>query len=84
MQLDISKVELGDIVRFKAFALRVEQEPQRGNGSIRLTGRISVDGCPIVTKTFMHGRIVEVERVAPPDKLCPSCVVVVEKCLEKS
>lgn len=25
-----------------------------------------------------------VERVAPPDKLCPSCVALVEKCLEKS
>lgn len=62
MQIDILKVQKGDIVRFKAYALRVEEEPIRGNGSILLVGRISVDGCPIVRKRFMGGRMVEIER----------------------
>jgi hypothetical protein len=66
MQADISKVERGDIVRFKSYALRVEQEPKRGNGSITLTGRISVDGSPIVTKHFMNGRMVLIERESAP------------------
>jgi hypothetical protein len=65
MQIDILKVQRGDIVRFKSYALRVETEPQRGNGSIILRGRISVDGCPIVSKTFMGGRIVTVDRNEP-------------------
>ncbi len=62
MKIDISKVQRGDIVRFKSYALRVESEPQRGNGSITLQGRISVDGSPLVTKHFMRGRMVEIER----------------------
>lgn len=65
MQIDVLKVQRGDIVRFKAYALRVESEPERGNGSIMLRGRISVDGCPIVSKTFMGGRLVTVERPNP-------------------
>lgn len=62
MQTDITNARKGDIVRFKAYALRVEQEPVRKSGSITLTGRISVDGSPIVTKHFMAGRLVEIER----------------------
>ena len=59
---DITKVCKGDIVQFKAYALRVESEPKRGNGSITLSGRISIDGCPTVTKHFMAGRTVQIER----------------------
>ncbi len=62
MNADIMTVQKGDIVRFKAYALRVEAEPKRRNGSITLYGRISIDGCPTVTKHFMAGRIVEIER----------------------
>jgi hypothetical protein len=61
---DITKAQKGDVIRFKAYALRVESEPVRGSGSITLTGRISVDGSPIVTKRFMSGRLVRIERAA--------------------
>jgi len=62
MQIDILKVKKGDIVRFSAYALRVEAEPVRKPGSITLFGRISIDGSPLVTKHFMGGRLVNVER----------------------
>lgn len=61
-KMDILQVNKGDVVRFSAYALRVEAEPIRGKGSISLTGRISIDGCPIITKRFLGGRVVEVER----------------------
>lgn len=64
IKIDILKVQRGDIVRFAKYALRVESEPKLGRGSIMLQGRVSIDGCPIVTKTFMGGRIVQVERSA--------------------
>ncbi len=59
---DITTARKGDIVRFKSYSLRVESEPVQGNGSITLQGRISIDGCPLVTKHFMAGRNVEIER----------------------
>ncbi|MGZ5080736.1 MAG: hypothetical protein ACXWBT_14410 [Usitatibacter sp.] len=62
MNIDITQVQRGDIVRFKSYSLRVEAEPVRGPGSITLHGRSSEDGCPLVTKRFMAGRVVEVER----------------------
>ncbi len=62
MQIDIMKVQRGDIVRFVAYSLRVEAEPVVRRGSITLYGRISIDGCPTVTKHFMGGRTVEVDR----------------------
>lgn len=62
MQADIMTVQKGDIVRFKSYALRVEAEPIRKSGSITLHGRINEDGCPLVTKHFMAGRYVEIER----------------------
>lgn len=49
MKADITTANKGDIVRFKKYALRIEEEPKRGNGSITLRGRISIDGSPIVT-----------------------------------
>lgn len=61
-RMDITSARKGDIVRFKSYALLVEAEPVKGNGSIQLHGRISTDGCPLVTKRFMAGRIVEIER----------------------
>ena len=64
MEIDILKVQKGDIVRFAKYALRVETEPRRGPGSITLQGRISIDGCPLVTKQFMGGRLVNVERAS--------------------
>jgi hypothetical protein len=62
MRLNILDVQKGDIVRFKSYALRVEAEPIRRNGAITLHGRQSIDGCPLVTKRFLGGVIVDVER----------------------
>ena len=62
MRIDITEVQKGDIVRFKSYALRVEQEPIRTVASIRLQGRISTDGCPQVSKWFLRGLNVIVER----------------------
>ncbi len=62
MKADILTIQRGDIVRFAKYTLRVEDEPRRGKGSITLRGRISIDGSPIVTKQFLGGRIVEIER----------------------
>lgn len=62
LSLDVTQVRKGDIVRFKAYALRVDSEPRIGRGSIVLEGRSSADGCPWVRKSFMAGRIVTVER----------------------
>ena len=61
MIANILTVQIGDIVRFKTYALRVEQV-QRGNGSIKLHGRISTGGSPLVTKNFLGGRMVEIDR----------------------
>ena len=63
-QSDITTAKLGDIVRFKSYALRVEQEPVRLPGKITLTGRVSVDGSPIVTRSFIEGREVTIERAS--------------------
>ena len=62
LNLDITEARRGDVVRFKSYALRVEAEPIRSNGKISLTGRISIDGCPIVTKKFTAGRLVTIDR----------------------
>ena len=62
MQIDIMQVHRGDIVRFKTYALRVEAEPERTANSIRLRGRSSIDGSPIVNKWFLKNLMVEVER----------------------
>lgn len=62
MKADITTARKGDIIRFTKYALRVEAEPIRKPGSITLHGRISIDGCPLVTKHFMAGRVVEIER----------------------
>jgi hypothetical protein len=59
---DITTANRGDIVRFKSYALRVEQEPIRQPGRITLTGRISVDGSPIVTRSFIEGKDVRIDR----------------------
>jgi hypothetical protein len=62
MIIDIMKVQKGDIVRFKSYALHVESEPVRTASSIRLEGRKSTDGCPTVSKWFLKNLLVEVER----------------------
>lgn len=48
----VMEAKRGDIVRFKSYALRVEAEPVRHVGAITLCGRISIDGCPVVTRKF--------------------------------
>lgn len=48
----VMEAKRGDIVRFKSYALRVEVEPIHHAGAITLSGRISVDGCPTVTRKF--------------------------------
>lgn len=61
--IDITEVQKGDIVRFKSYSLRVEDEPIRhGTSAITLRGRQSINGCPLVTKRFMRGLRVRVER----------------------
>jgi hypothetical protein len=62
INVQITEVQKGDIVRFKSYWLRVEQEPQRGKGSIRLQGRATLPGAPLVDRWFMGGRRVEVDR----------------------
>jgi len=62
MEMDITAVQKGDIVRFKSYSLRVEEEPVRGKGTIRLNGRVDVGGSPMVSKLFIKGKLVEVER----------------------
>ena len=62
MKVDITTARKGDIVRFVGYALRVESEPIRKPGAITLQGRISIDGCQTVTKRFVAGRTVEIER----------------------
>jgi hypothetical protein len=59
---DIVTARKGDVVRFKKYALRIEFEPKHGPGSITLCGRINIDGCPVVTKHFMAGNVVDIER----------------------
>jgi hypothetical protein len=62
MTVDIMTVRKGDIVRFKSYALRVEAEPIVLPGAIKLAGRISINGCPLVTKRFIAGMQVKIER----------------------
>lgn len=62
MIADISTARKGDVVRFASYALRVEAEPEHKNNSTILRGRISIDGCPLVTKRFIGQRLVEIER----------------------
>jgi hypothetical protein len=60
--IDITQVQKGDVVRFKSYALRVEMEPTYAQNAIVLQGRKSTDGCPLVTKHFITGLLVNVER----------------------
>jgi hypothetical protein len=53
MTVDITNVVKGNIVRFKSYALRVECDPTREGNFVVLRGRISIDGCPTVTRKFM-------------------------------
>ena len=62
MHLDIRETRKGDIVRFKSYALRVESEPAFEGSKIVLKGRISVEGSPLVTRKFISGLLVEIER----------------------
>lgn len=59
---NIMTVKKGDIVRFKAFALRVEEEPKMAENSITLRGRISIDGCPYVTRRYLNNVEARIER----------------------
>lgn len=63
MQIEITQVKKGDIVRFKSYALRVESEPVLSPGKITLHGRKSIDGCPLVTRKFIAGLFVNVDRI---------------------
>ena len=62
MIADIQTARKGDIIRFNSYALRVEAEPKRVNNSIVLSGRISINGCPTVTKRCIGEMFVEIER----------------------
>lgn len=64
IELDVMQVQKGDIVRFSGYAIRVESEPVGTSNAITLHGRASTDGCPLVTKKFITGRIVKVERAS--------------------
>jgi hypothetical protein len=60
--MDVTQVIKGDIVRFQSYALRVEEEPRKQGNFTVLRGRISIDGCPYVTKKFLAPMDVTVER----------------------
>jgi len=62
ISIDIQDVRRGDIVRFNSYSLRVEADPACQANSITPRGRISTEGCPLVTKQFIGKRIVTVER----------------------
>jgi hypothetical protein len=67
---DITTAKKGDIVRLKSYSLRVETDPDFKGATITLRGRISIDGCPLVTKRFVTGLLVEIERKEPTNG-CP-------------
>lgn len=60
-QADITTVAKGDIVRFKSFALRVECEPAREGNFVVLKGRISTNGCPLVTRKYLAPLTVSID-----------------------
>jgi hypothetical protein len=60
--MDISLVRRGDVVRFKSYALQVAAEPKREGNFVVLHGRISTDGCPLVTRKYLPPLLVTVER----------------------
>lgn len=60
--LPISEARMGDVVRFKSFALRIEREPVVSKGRVHLYGRISIDGCPTVARSYLADTIVKIER----------------------
>lgn len=59
MQKMIQNVRPGETVEFKKYALRVESV-DHGRGSTTLRGRISIDGSPLVKKTFLNNRPVRI------------------------
>lgn len=65
--VDVMDVRRGDIVEFSKYRLRVDREPVRSKSTIDLTGRISIDGCPSVTKRFIKGMFVQIERQEEDD-----------------
>ena len=57
----IADVVQGDIVRFASFALHVEAPPERNGSFVTLFGRISTEGCPLVTRKYRWNQSVCVE-----------------------
>ena len=53
MQKRIDRVDVGEIVDFKEYSLRVERVLRDGN-FVYLEGRKSTDGCPYVRKGFLY------------------------------
>ena len=50
----VADVKRGDIVEFSGFALRVESDPIRKGNFVTLRGRISTDGCPLVSRGYIY------------------------------
>ena len=57
---EIRNARKGNVVRFKAHALRVEAEPEIRGNRIRLEGRENRDGCPYVSRWYFCNLPVEI------------------------
>lgn len=61
-RMSLVDVRKGDVVRFRAYALRVEAEPKRIGNTVILEGRRSDGGCPYVRQRYILPVFAEVER----------------------
>ena len=62
MTVPIGTARRGDVIRFKAHALRIETEPLIRGNRIRLEGRENRDGCPYVSRWYFSNLAVSIER----------------------
>ena len=61
-KLTMRDVRMGDVVRFKKHALRVEETPVWQGRRVCLSGRESRDGCPYVTRWYFDNVPCEIDR----------------------
>lgn len=58
----VGDATIGDVVRFKSHALRVEAEPVRKGTRIMLEGREDRNGCPYVRRWYFANLPAVIER----------------------